>query len=182
MPRDRPNTFSSAFDAVLDRNRQELEALYTGSQSSFEHTAGTPRAASVESVAPSVAPRPSTVVRLGTFDASGSPAARELDRRYGGDWRYELAEQLEVDGEIIVLCKLKIGNKNIIRSQYGSRRIDDTPDAGGGPVSGAADGVHFALATDGTTGREAGQSSGGARQAAFQRAVEQALGRCAEML
>ena len=126
-----------------------------------------------------VAPRPSPAGTRGTFDASVSTTARELDRRFHGDWRCEVAEQIEEGGEVIVLCKLRIRSKNIIRSQFGSARISGAAGASGAQVKGAADGVSFALDTEGSQHPGASES---AREAAFQGAMEQALAHCLETL
>ncbi len=166
MAADRKSGFAAPFDAMLDDNRRAFEALYAGTES-----AG-PKAAPAAPRTP--AAKPSSPVRPAPADASKAEAVRFLDDRYGDGWRYEIAERRRDGDEIIVLCKLIIGDRETAKSQFGRARIGGEP-----AISGSADGVRFAI---GPVPARCSADAGDPEEAAFRRAVDDALAKCVDML
>ena len=169
MAADRKPGFSSPFDAMLDDNRRAFEALSAGTGSSLR------QAAPVESRTPIAGPRLSVrPVRTAPSAAGKSDAVRFLDDRYGHGWRYEIAERRRDGDEIIVLCKLIIGDQETAKSQFGRARV-----GGATAITGRADGVRFTIGAEPERGAA---DAGDPEEAAFRRAVDAALANCVEML
>ena len=103
---------------------------------------------------------------------AASPAERLLDERYGDGWRFEITSRRREKDEAIVVGALRLPGSGGVRTQFGSARISP----GGGAGSGSAGGVAF------TFGGAAGESPLAAEEAAFERAREDALARCAALL
>ena len=163
MAADRKSGFAAPFDAMLDDTRRAFDALYAGTESAA------PKAATVAprtlTAKPSSTPRPAPP---GAADQGGkAEAVRFLDDRYGDGWRYEIAERRRDGDEIIVLCKLIIGEQKTAKSQFGRARIGGEP-----AISGSADGVRFAIGPEPARGSA---DAGDPEEAAFRRAVDGAL-------
>ena len=95
---------------------------------------------------------------------------RFLQDRYGGGWRHDVIERRREGDEVIVLCRLTVDELAMSKSQFGSARIGDR-DAK--PViKGQAGGIAFAL------GSGPGQGAKDTEDAAFNRAVDDALAKC----
>ncbi len=166
MAADRKSGFAQPFDAMLDDNRRAFEALYAGTDSSKPKS---------QPVTPRIpAAKPSSPGRPAPADASTAAAVRFLDDRYGDGWRYEIAERRRDGDEIIVLCKLIIGDRETAKSQFGRARIGGEP-----AISGSADGVRFAIGPEPARGST---DAGDPEEAAFRRAVDGALAKCVDML
>ena len=163
MAADRKSGFAQPFDAMLDDNRRAFEALYAGTESSR------PKLAPLRPAA-----KPSSPVRPAPADASKAEAVRFLDDRYGDGWRYEIAERRRDGDEIIVLCKLIIGDQETAKPQFGR-----APIAGEPAIIGSADGVRFAIGPEPERGSA---DAGDPEEAAFRRAVEDALAKCVDMI
>ena len=169
--------FTSAFDDLLAKNRRELDALYQGAAPSGRGHAPTASPVSGRPPGPAdqgdrragvdggarAAAEPSSAV---------SPAARLLDERYGDGWRFEITSRRREKDEAIVVGTLRLPGSGGVRAQFGSARISP----GGGAGSGSAGGVAFSF------GGAAGESLLAAEEAAFARAREDALARCAALL
>ena len=114
--------FASAFDALLERNRQQLDELMVApSPRPAPGAGGRPAAASATRAGGAVASRP----RLGPLDPAESPGMRALDERFGADgWRYEVAERRRDGDELIVLCRLSLPASRITKAQFGVARVD----------------------------------------------------------
>ena len=192
--------FTSAFDDLLAKNRRELDALYQGAAPSGRGRAPTASPAPAPALPPSPpdrAPeRPSreekgppgpvdggdrwdrgTAADGGTGAATEpppatSPVARLLDERYGDGWRFEITSRRREKDEAIVVGALRLPCSGGVRAQFGSARIMP----GGGAGSGSAGGVAFSF------GGAAAESPLAAEEAAFARAREDALARCAALL
>ncbi len=169
MGADKKSGFSSPFDAMLDDNRQAFEALYTGP--------GSPRRQAAQVAPRTPAAEPSlSVSPIAAAPAAAGPteAVRFLDDRYGDGWRYEVADRRRDGDEIIVLCKLFIGEQDTAKSQFGRARI-----GGAAALVGSADGVRFTIGPEPERGAA---DAGDPEEAAFRRAVDAALAKCAEMV
>ena len=159
MAADRKSSLSIPFDAMLDGNRRAFDALYVGR--------GSPDRTAVPAL--SVAP-----IGAARRAAGKSDAVRFLDDRYGEGWAYEVAERRRDGDEIIVLCKLIIGDRETAKSQFGRSRIGGEP-----AIAGSADGVRFAIGPEPARGSA---DAGDPEEAAFRRAVDGALAKCVDML
>ena len=190
--------FTSAFDDLLAKNRRELDALYQGAAPSGRGRA--PTASPVPGLPPAPpdrAPEPpsraekgppgpadggdrwdrGTAADGGTGAATepppaASPAARLLDERYGDGWRFEITSRRREKDEAIVVGALRLPGSGGVRTQFGSARISP----GGGAGSGSAGGVAFSF------GGAAAGTPLAAEEAAFERAREDALARCAALV
>lgn len=150
---------SSPFDAMLDGNRRAFDALYGG------------RGSPGRKAAPAMSAGPSGAIGSA---AGKSDAARFLDDRYGDGWAYEVADRQRDGDEIIVLCKLVVGDQEIAKSQFGRARIGGAP-----AIAASADGVRFAIGPEPASGPS---DAGDPEEAAFRRAVEAALAKCVELI
>ena len=170
MAADRKSGFAAPFDTMLDDNRRAFEALYAGTDSSK------PKSQPVAPRIPAAKPSsPLSPAPPGAADHGGkSEAVRFLDDRYGDGWRYEIAERRRDGDEIIVLCKLIIGDRETAKSQFGRSRIGGEP-----AIAGSADGVRFAIGPEPARGST---DAGDPEEAAFRRAVDGALAKCVDML
>ncbi len=155
----RPSGLSSAFDDMLAKSKKRFDDLYVRQQ---------PAAASF-TVAQT---RPGSgwpTVLAGIAAAAQldpeSPAVRQLNERFGGDWRFEVAEQQRDGDEAIVLGRLILGKDGAVRTQFGRATI------GAKPVAGASGGVTFQLGAGGDTDE----------RDAFRRATQAALINCVEL-
>ena len=191
--------FTSAFDDLLAKNRRELDALYQVSAPSGRG-GHAPVATPVPGLPPGPsdrAPEPPSREERGSPDPvdqggrrdrgaaadggagaavepppAASPAARLLDERYGDGWRFEITSRRREKDEAIVVGTLRLPGSGGVRAQFGSARISP----GGGAGSGSAGGVAFSF------GGSTGESPLAAEEAAFARAREDALTRCAALL
>jgi hypothetical protein len=151
---------SSAFDDMLAQTRKRFDELYRGGQSHGGEPVASPRPPAGRQ-ATARAPR----VPM-NFDLDSLPA-RRLNERFGGDWRYEIAEQKRDGDEAIVLGRLIFGQANAVRTQFGRARIS------GNPVAAASGGVRFKV---GGSGTEQDVRDG------FRRAAEAALMNCIDLI
>ena len=190
--------YTSAFDDLLAKNRRELDALYQVSAPSGRgHATTASPGPGRPTASPDRAPDPPSREEKGPpgpvdrgdrrdrgAAADGgagaaveptpaaSPAARLLDERYGDGWRFEITSRRREKDEAIVVGTLRLPGSGGVRAQFGSARISP----GGGAGSGSAGGVAFSF------GGAAGESPLAAEEAAFARAREDALTRCAALL
>ncbi|MDP6623411.1 MAG: hypothetical protein QF754_14210, partial [Alphaproteobacteria bacterium] len=122
MAAGRSSEFTSPFDDMLDQSRRQFDDLYGG-----------PVAKSPPSPALEAKPEHNGVAPETT---------RFLDDRYGDRWRYEVVERRREGDEVIVLCKLSVGD-GTTRAQFGRAQVGG--EASG--LSGSAGGVAFTLGT-----------------------------------
>ncbi len=148
--------FTSPFDDMLDQSRRQFDDLYGGA------TGATPPPR-----------RPAAEPKSDRQEVS-EDTRRFLDDGYGDRWRYEVSERRREDDEVIVLCKLIVGDGSVSKSQFGSAPVGGQR-AG---LKGSAGGIAFALGTE----AEAGSGGGDPEQAAYRQALARALANCAEML
>ena len=154
---ERERSLTAAFDDMLRDSRQKFEILSGRPAPDPEETTASPPP-------PEAAPGPV------------SPAERRLAERFGEDWRYEVLERRRDGGEVTVLCKVTAQEGAVVKSQFGSARLDDA--RAGRSIAGSADGVAFSLVLhDGAEG-----SVFATEEAAYARAVELALGKCADLM
>ena len=165
--------YTSAFDELLERNRRELDALYEDRGGRGASRPGrTPPAPAPPGTAPvATAPESGETAPAGPIPAA-SPAERRLTERYGDAWRFEVTSRRRENDEIIVVGTLRLPGSGGVRTQFGSARIA----ASGGSTAGSAGGVVFSF------GGGAGANPLAAEEAAFERAREDALASCADLL
>ncbi len=174
--------WSSPFDDMLEQNRKQFEDLYggVGSEPAKESRSEGPRRRPASATSGSVLPRsvqtPSAALAAPTIDRSSGPV-RFLNDRYGDGWRYEITKRRQQGDEVIVRCRLIVGDQNIIRIQSGRALIYQFGDAV--EFMGSADGVAFTARSEDTS---RGNATEDPVEAAFNSAVENALTKCAEML
>jgi len=159
--REGKSSATSPFDDLLKQSRESFETL-AGSPGP---ASGSSRKNSFYSQPPSKelsqSPEPSNVRQF-------------LDDRYGDRWRHEILERKQERDQIIVLCKLTIEDEGISKNQFGEATIER--DSGGvAQRAGKVNGIPFSFGPS-----EADDGDGEA--AAFQRATESALAKCAESL
>lgn len=160
MASDRRSSLSSAFDDMLERNWQELNNMFSDigerSASSESHTSSSSAA----------------------FQAKISmqrPIVEQLNQRFGDNWCYEVTDRQRDGADVVVLCKLILPEKNVTKAQFGLARIGRA--AAGTGVHGSSSGVSFSLGTS-----ETESLTGDTENAAFERATDDALTKCAAML
>jgi hypothetical protein len=129
----------ASFDEMLAQGKRQFDTLYKGARPG-------------NSAAAPVAP------------VGASPVIRQLNERFGSDWRYEIASRQREGDEAIVLCKLTIKG-GTVKTQFGRARLS------GGPVSGSAGGLRFRL-----------EAPAADEDDAFRRATEDALAKCLELV
>lgn len=161
MSSQRRSGLTSAFDDMLEANRKRFDDLHDGAPS--------PAAAAPPPTPP--APRAAPTAGFGV----PSDAVRFLNDRYGHGWRHDVGERRREGDEVIVLCTLRIEETGTTKSQFGRARVGAP--AGGQAITGSAGGVSFSLGA--TNGPAAGTDP---EEAAYKRAVEAALAKCAAML
>ena len=171
MVSGRRSELSSAFDDLLEQNRKQFEKLSGGIAPAPAKEPARPRPRSRPAPTPSAAAPPAP-----TLDRS-SDVVRSLNQRYGDGWRYEITNRRRQGEEVVVRCKLIVEDPGIVRVQSGRARIDRPGDAV--EITGSADGVAFAARSEDVS---AGNATGDVVEAAFRKAVENALTKCAEML
>ena len=159
--REGKSSATSPFDDLLKQSRE-----------SFETLAGSPGPASESSRKSSFYSQPPSK------ELSQSPEPSNvrqfLDDRYGDRWRHEILERKQERDQIIVLCKLTIEDEGISKNQFGEATIER--DSGGvAQRAGKVNGIPFSFGPS-----EADNGDGEA--AAFRRATESALAKCAESL
>ena len=150
---------ASSFDEMLERNRRELDGMYGGIAWSGAREA---------------APPPGAASRAGAASAE-RPVVRRLNQRFGDKWRYEIAERRRDGDEVVVLCRLTLPERNVTKAQFGLARIGRA--GAGAAVRGSAGGVSFSLGAG-----ESGWLAGDGEDAAYERATDDALAKCAAML
>jgi hypothetical protein len=111
------------FDAMLDRDRRELEQL---SRIRFS------------------APAYGTRSRTNNLDP-GADIVHTLDRRYGNQWRFDVIEQHQENDEIVVVGRLSIPAKKLSVTQSARVRIEQAPAAATGIIKGTVDGIAFSF-------------------------------------
>ena len=183
---DNPLTgFASAFDNLLERNRRRMqERMPKALGRTLTNQAHAPERVFPEFSAPQTPaatlsapdpiqnqadPRPPR-----TAESEGE---RRLNERFGAGWQYEVKERRREGDEMIVLCQVTVPEKNISKEQFGraSIRLPGRSDL----VRGSANGIAFAMRLEPERARGSG---GNPEEAAFQKAVENALARCAELI
>jgi len=169
MASERDSSMSSAFDDMLEQNRKELDGMYSGSTRSSK-----PSRAPSEARGPSF---PDSDFESRTTDQA--PPARsmvqQLNLRFGDKWRYEITNRQRDGDEVVVLCKLMLSDQRVAKAQFGRARIRRA--GSGSSVQGSAGGVSFSLGASGTN-----SLSGDTEDAAYDRAIEDALTKCSAML
>ena len=164
MASDRRSSSSSAsaassFDEMLERNRRELDDMYGGiAWTGAREAAPPPGAASPARAA-----------------SAERPVVRRLNQRFGDKWRYEITERRRDGDEVIVLCRLTLPERNVTKAQFGFARIGRA--GAGGAVRGSAGGMSFTLGAG-----ESVSLAGDSEDAAYERAADDALAKCAAML
>jgi hypothetical protein len=156
----RPSGLSSAFDDMLAKTKKRFDDLYVRER---------PPVAALFTVAktsagdgwPAGSAGPAAPAQLDP----DSPAVRQLNERFGNNWRFEIAERQRDGDEVIVLGRLILGKDGTVRTQFGRATI------GTKPLAGAAGGLKFQL----------GAGSNTDERDAFRRATEAALINCAEL-
>lgn len=143
---------ASSFDEMLERNRRELDGMYGGIAWTGAREAAPPPGAEV-----------------------ASPVVRQLNQRFGDEWRYEITERRRDGDEVVVLCRLTLPERNVTKAQFGLARIGRA--GAGAAVRGSAGGVSFTLGAG-----ESGWLAGDSEDAAYERAADDALAKCAAML
>ncbi|MGI9335633.1 MAG: hypothetical protein ACR2RL_21010 [Gammaproteobacteria bacterium] len=117
---DAGRTYTSAFDELLERNRQQFDALYRKSGAAPIERLLEERPQSITAPAPSRSP--ASVRDVGT-PVRESATARSLRARYGDDWTFDVTERQRDGDQIIVLGKLTLKGKgpgkNIVKAQFG---------------------------------------------------------------
>jgi len=156
----RPSGLSSAFDDMLATTKKRFDDLYVRER---------PRVAASFTVAQTRAGHGWPAGSAGTAAPAqldpDSPAVRQLNERFGNNWRFEIAERQRDGDEAIVLGRLILGKEGAVRTQFGRATI------GAKPLAGAAGGLKFQLGAGGDTDE----------RDAFRRATEAALINCAEL-
>ena len=176
MATNRGSGPTSRFDEMLEENRRQLEDLYRGTGAGSAPEPAPPKDAPAT---PSLASAPGSEASPPAPHAPAAPSdsVRFLNDRYGDGWRYEITERRREGDEVIVLCKLIIGDHNITKSHFGRARVG-RPGAHR-EIRGSADGITFALRSENGVRAASGVD---AEEAAFREAVDSALARCASML
>ena len=165
MASDRRSSSSSAsaassFDEMLERNRRELDDMYGGIAWTGAREA---------------APPPGAASPARAASAERRPVVRRLNQRFGDKWRYEITERRRDGDEVIVLCRLTLPERNVTKAQFGFARIGRA--GAGGAVRGSAGGMSFTLGAG-----ESVSLAGDSEDAAYERAADDALAKCAAML
>ena len=141
---------ASAFDAMLSQNRGRFDTMLNRR--------------------PESRPAPAPPAGLSGPPPEPSESRRFLNDRYGGGWRHEVVERRREGDEVIVLCRLTVDELATSKTQFGSARIGDGQAR---PViSGQAGGIAFRL------GSGLGQGPKDTEDAAFRRALDDALAKC----
>lgn len=148
---------ASSFDEMLERNRRELDGMYGG----------------IAWTGARAAP-PGAASRAGAASAE-PPVVRRLNQRFGDKWRYEITERRRDGDEVVVLCRLMLPERNVTKAQFGLARIGRA--GAGAAVRGSAGGVSFTLGAG-----DSGSLVGDSEDAAYERAADDALAKCAAML
>ena len=143
---------ASSFDEMLERNRRELDGMYGGIAWTEPREAAPPPGA-----------------------GAASPVVRQLNQRFGDEWRYEITERRRDGDEVVVLCRLTLPERNVTKAQFGLARIGRA--GAGAAVRGSAGGVSFTLGAG-----DSGWLAGDSEDAAYERAADDALAKCAAML
>ena len=165
------SSLSSAFDDMLEKNWRELDDMYAAPSSGGKRD--TYRRS--EAHAPTF---PSSDFSMPAADsgASSQPSiVNQLNERFGGTWRYDVTERHRDGEEVVVLCKLSLPDQRVTKAQFGIARIGEA--GAGSNVQGSTGGVSFSLGTSGSAAL-----TGDTENAAYDRAIEDALGKCAAML
>ena len=149
---------ASSFDEMLERNRRELDGMYGGIAWTGAREAPPPGAASPARAA-----------------SAERPVVQQLNQRFGDKWRYEITERRRDGDEVIVLCRLTLPERNVTKAQFGLARIGRA--GAGAAVRGSAAGVSFTLGAG-----ESVSLAGDSEDAAYERAADDALAKCAAML
>lgn len=148
---------------MLAQSKKTFDDLYRGgyARSGSSFAQGKPPSARGTTAAP---PAPGS--RSAKIDPD-SAAARWLNERFGGNWRYETTAQKREGDEAIVLGKLTFGRDNAIRTQFGRAKI------AGDAVAASSGGLRFKLGSAGSEQDE---------REAFRRATEAALSNCIDLI
>ena len=159
--REGKSSATSPFDDLLKQSRESFNTLAGSPGPASESSRKSSSNLQPPSDELSQPPEPSNVRQF-------------LDGRYGDRWRHEILERKRERDQIIVLCKLTIEDEGISKNQFGEATIE--PDSGGvAQRAGKVNGIPFSFGPS-----EADNGDGEA--AAFQRATESALAKCAESL
>ena len=171
------NPFSGAgavFDSLLNKDRDWFDS----------QSAGTPRKDSAGRLDPvPVSPARSAVPSSAGASGAAQPVieqsdpARFLNARFGAGWQYEASRVESPPGEVVVLCQFRVPGLGLTRSQFGSARVLQPGQTR--RLRGSVDGVPFAMALDGGKAPTPGVNM---EQAAYRRAVIDALAKCVETL
>lgn len=161
---------SSAFDDMLERNWQELDRMYDsqdggGKSSTYRR----------DNVRGSTSTRSDFDTRNPDLAAPASAIVKQLNERFGSKWRYDVADRHRDGDEVIVLCKLSLLDQHVTKAQFGLARIGQA--GSGSAILGSAGDVSFSLESG-----ETAAMSGDTENAAYDRAIEDALSKCVAML
>ncbi len=146
---------------MLERNWQELNNMFSDigqrSASRESHVSSSSRAAFQAKI------------------STQRPIVEQLNQRFGDNWRYEVTDRQRDGDDVVVLCKLILPEKNVTKAQFGLARIGRA--VAGTGAHGSSSGVSFSLGTS-----DAGSWTSDTENAAFERATDDALTKCAAML
>jgi hypothetical protein len=163
-PTNRPRPqLSSAFDDMIAKSKKSFDALYGGELS---RSGSSLRRPTPFPTGPAGGARPSAGFLPAKIDPD-SAAARWLNERFGGNWRYEIVDQKREGDEAIALGKLTFGRDGAIRTQFGRAKI------AGDAVAASSGGLRFKVAGTGSEKDE---------REAFRRAAEAALSNCIDLI
>jgi hypothetical protein len=154
---------SSAFDDMLAQSKKSFDDLYRGGLSRSGSSLAQPRPFAA---GPSTASRAASGALPAKIDPD-SAAARRLNERFGGTWRYEITAQKREGDEAIVLGKLTFGRDSAVRTQFGRAKI------AGDAVAASSAGLSFKVGGAGSAQDE---------REAFRRAAEAALSNCVDLI
>ena len=173
---DQRNSMASPFDELLKQSRDSFEKLAGGTGSDQSRSTELPVEQSEQMAAeheqlegvPIIEPRHQDVHQF-------------LNDRFGNRWRHEIVERRRERNRVIVLCKLTIEDTGASKSQFGQATIESgraSTKTETGALAGKVTGVAFSYQP-----AAAGNGDGvDAEEAAYRRAADAALARCAEML
>jgi hypothetical protein len=154
---------SSVFDDLLAQSKKRFDALYGGPPARAPEASAAP----MPPLRAEALPRPAAAATLSAAPPAGdSRAARQLNERFGGDWRHEIVERRREGDEAIAVCRLVFGKSAATRTQSGRARMPRTS------IAGASGGAAFKL----------GVVEIADERQAFRRAAEAALQNCIDAI
>ena len=161
MPAGKPGNMTQVFDDMLAHDRSEFDRLFKVPGAFDQHSSFARRP-----LAPSAQP------------AVQNEATGMLSRRFGDDWRFDIAEQRREGDALIVIGKVSIPSRNISVTQSASVSVQTAGDRSG-RISGTADGIAFSAGSDDGVQVQAGEAG---EEAALRRATDEVMRSCLRWL